>query len=386
MDLFMEQEALKTYCRLRPSLDALWSGYHLPRTKSHLLHIRSIANRIPALTQDNYDFMVVEKCHRKLYHMDRASLNQGNDIPTPNLRCYTDGSKMGDKCGLGIVLMKGNQAEGTALSHRLGNNCTVFQAEVLAVSESCTAIRTALESDPTLPREVNILTDSQATFKALAKPTCSSKTVKECMNNLNSLAADFKVTISWIKAHAGHPGNELADEKAKEGAQSDGIPIMDRETKSQLKNTINTHYQGAWASRWNNLRQCRQTKIWFQHPSKADSKVLLKQNRETFSRLVRWITGHNFLKRHNAIIDPENPDAICRFCELEKETSSHLITDCEVLCHLRQECFLAYFLDTKTPVWRGRQLIKFLNTKLISDLEDGNNTPEPQPRAAGDPT
>ena len=119
----------------------------------------------------------------------------------------------------------------------------------MAISEACKVISDYLDENPELPRVVNILTDSQATIQALAAQTLDSETVKQCCDNLNTLSETVKVTISWIKAHVQHMGNELADQLAKEGAQSDDPPAMDRYTKSCLKNLVSAHYYGIWSSR-----------------------------------------------------------------------------------------------------------------------------------------
>ena len=98
--------------------------------------------------------------------------------------------------------------------------------------------------------------------------------------------------------------------------------------------------------------------------------------------MVRWITGHNFLKRHNAIINQET-NAVCRFCELELETSSHLITDCEVLVFKRSEIFLSYFLDKENPDWNVKALVKLITQSEMKSLEDSSGAITPG--AAGDP-
>ena len=205
------------------------------------------------------------------------------------------------------------------------------------------------------PGKVNILTDSQATLHALNRSEIKSQTVKECILNLNTLGEHTDICISWIKAHNNYLGNELADEKAKEGAHSDDIPVMNRSAKSEIRNTIDLHYSELWNKRWTSHKECRQTKIWFPNPDQNKFKKLIKLNRETFSTMVRWVTGHNFLKRHNAIIEPEPHDPNCRYFGLEPETSSHLITQCEVLCHYRAEIFNTHFLSITNPEWRGEQ-------------------------------
>ena len=89
-------------------------------------------------------------------------------------------------------------------------------------------------------------------------------------------------------------GNELADTLAKEGAQSMQPPVAKRLTKSYIKNIINFSFYDKWEKRWHKAKEYRQTKIWFPDLDPNKAKKLLEQPREVYSRLVRWITGHNF--------------------------------------------------------------------------------------------
>ena len=62
------------------------------------------------------------------------------------------------------------------------------------------------------------MTDSQAALQALASNQYTSKLVKETMIELNLLGKKTEtLELSWIKAHAGHPGcllytSDAADE------------------------------------------------------------------------------------------------------------------------------------------------------------------------------
>jgi ribonuclease HI len=66
--------------------------------------------------------------------------------------------------------------------------------------------------------KIVIRCDSQAAIQAINNINISSKTVLECRKLLNQLGARNSLKICWIKAHASHPGNEMADRLAKMGA------------------------------------------------------------------------------------------------------------------------------------------------------------------------
>ena len=61
---------------------------------------------------------------------------------------------------------------------------------------------------------------------------------------------------------------------------------------------------------------------------------------------------------------------MCRFCDLEQETSSHLLTDCEALCFQRNEHFNTHFLSKTEPHWKTNSLKSLLNSKYLADIEE----------------
>ena len=53
---------------------------------------------------------------------------------------------------------------------------------------------------------------------ALKSTTIRSSVVLNCVKSLDTLGELTQVSLRYVKAHVGHPGNELADDMAKEGA------------------------------------------------------------------------------------------------------------------------------------------------------------------------
>ena len=81
-----------------------------------------------------------------------------------------------------------------------------------------------------------------------------------------------------------------------------------------------------WNKMWQNNHPCRQTKHFFPTIDKRRAASLTMSCRLHFSAIVQFVTGHNFLKRHEALVfaaqaemdEGEADDALdktCSYCE-----------------------------------------------------------------------
>ena len=78
---------------------------------------------------------------------------------------------------------------------------------------------------------IKFFSDSQAALQALKSNNCDAQTIKDTHDALNALANQaIVVRLTWIKAHIGLDGNELADEYAKLGTVNDTTKIRTQTT------------------------------------------------------------------------------------------------------------------------------------------------------------
>jgi ribonuclease HI len=76
------------------------------------------------------------------------------------------------------------------------------------------------------PHTATIFTDSRATLDSLRNVSNHTYLVEEIRKRIGSLESyEWKITFSWVKAHVGIYGNELANRLTKEAAQSNGTSI-----------------------------------------------------------------------------------------------------------------------------------------------------------------
>ena len=246
---------------------------------------------------------------------------------------YTDGSKIDNKTGAGIIVYKKNEII-YRQSYSLPDKASIFQAELEAIRQTAAFFNRNKVRYPA--KYIKILVDSQAALKALSHNSVKSETVNRTINELSKLGYDIpRLTLTWIKAHVGYKGNELADTAAKQGALEPemsiklDIPLSRTEISNKLKDLFNAK----WKLRWKTSKDYKHSKKFLENPNQNRAKKILQLPRLKMKRLVEIITGHNNLSYFQFKIDPDvNP--LCRFCEEANETFHHFITDCPRLRQL----------------------------------------------------
>jgi hypothetical protein len=140
-----------------------------------------------------------------------------------------------------------------------------------------------------------VYNDSRITLQLLQNQKKHTHLIEQIRTKVSELEQDkWKVEFSWIKAHVGHRGNELADQLAKEAASSRTIDeCYTRIPKSAVLCDLNERGVNQWQNEWDRSSKGATTKSFF--PNIADRLKLRINTTPTFTAIV---TGHGNIKTY----------------------------------------------------------------------------------------
>jgi ribonuclease HI len=231
---------------------------------------------------------------------------------------YTDGSMIRDQTGFAI-----HNNSDCKLEQRLQSPSSVFSAEILA-------IKSALEYITTKPQgKYIIFSDSMSSLMALEsrKFSCQSHPIvlhcKQIYYDIQRSGHD--VTLSWVPAHVGVPGNEIADEMAK-NACTNGTMSHQPPLPPDFKKLSKHQMLQKWKTKWKNCDTGRLTHSIFPEVTVKPWFHEFQEERGVITTISRIITGHcsakSHLNRFNIVDDP-----LC-VCRENYETVDHLMWEC----------------------------------------------------------
>jgi ribonuclease HI len=302
LHLRIQECALGTFLRLGEIQEVAW----IPKSKTKIGHLRWL-RQLPNTVDDDVITMVANLTIPYCIQIDTT-------LPpaTAGICVYTDGSLLEEHSGAGVYIEVDRQPQVT-MSKRLPP-CTVFQSELRAIQMACEHLCLHQHNN----KDIHIHVYSQAALQSLIKSQITSKTVHQTVELLRELAGRHTVTLQWVKAHVGIPGNEMADEAAKAGSQSIRFTQMEiSDSRTELKTFIRDARNLEWADREG--KDCRQTRLFFPtlNPKvRKDIKAYSNLTSTCLARIKRFLTGHTFMNCHEVLIqrgrdDLESNDALC---------------------------------------------------------------------------
>ena len=341
--------------RIKPLLRNL--GNWVPKT-AQLGHIRMLDNILPETPVPEDGGAPTRLCRRFATEI-RDGRPRRADITV-----YTDGSVAGRKAGSGAVIYVGGH-EFLTLSERL-EPTSVLHSELNGIRIACEAIQGFMG------KSVRIMLDNQAAIRAIERNESSNPWVVAAAEACNQLAKWNYVTLAWVAGHKGHSGNEKADLAAKEGAASDRWSRhKPPETTKEAKKYAHEQILLKWKDAFHKDKRFRQTKLFLSSPDCTIWRSICKMTRDQIGRLIRFVSGHAFVLRTEAVIAGKEGivDTRCRLCGGETETAEHILRCCPALSQRRFE-ILGVHDDARVEENGADRLAEFLDCPDVVALED----------------
>ena len=370
---FLLAEAVRGSYRI--TVSGLWHANPIGsfgKTKSHVDVCNEARRFLPLLQMPAYRIKKTKVFERnfRCQIMDKKNAIRFESVLNQHtVRVYTNGSKLDGRVGAGFYAEYPNSSPEQAFFH-LGIYSSVFQAEVLAISE----VAKNLCLEKTLNQSIVVLVDSQAAIKVLTKCTVTSITVLNCITNLNQLDIQNHVSIAWIPGHAGIHGNELADYEAKSGSKSKmhGPELFITVPYASCVSAIKDWSTDRWRSMWNKRKDCLRMKESVSWTFSRRTIRLLNLKRSQLNRVVQGLTGHCNLQRHKKTTGRAE-SSLGPNCSLEDETPNHHVGNCKFYQDIR----VKYFRITKTTAHNEVTKFNFTNfNKLATYLKEAGRLSE----------
>jgi ribonuclease HI len=191
-----------------------------------------------------------------LHPADTVRITEHNE--ESDIQIFTDGSKCEHGVGAGIALFIQSKLV-HQMRFTLYNNGSNNQAEQLAIVKALETVK-ELQIAENITREVTVHRDSRITLQSLKNSNNHKYLIDEIRKQTISLEKhNWKITFTWIQAHVGHYGNELADKLAKDAAEKGEISY-NRIPKCEIAQKLRERSMEKWQTQWDRTIKARTTK------------------------------------------------------------------------------------------------------------------------------
>ena len=238
---------------------------------------------------------------------------------------YTDGSAQAGTTdgGAALVVTAGDPADPRVIDKILlkGAPLTSSYEEELRAMEAATVWLAGQDDHAS----TLICSDSQSLLRAIEGGSLDTASIRKTL-----AAVPCDITLMWVPAHVGIPGNEMADEAAKTAAaqvEGPGSAVSLSSAVACIKRL----------TRDPPTAHPRLTETY--KDISHDLESSLRLSRKQAVMLARLRSGHwEALRGYQNMIDP-NCDATCRRCGEEKEDVEHVFLTCPATLRRRHLTF-----------------------------------------------
>ncbi|XP_055598555.1 uncharacterized protein LOC129748100 [Uranotaenia lowii] len=266
-------------------------------------------------------------------------------------RVYTDASKMGERCGIGIYL----ESTKRKIALTLNTETCIMTAELIAIYTATQEIKQSQMSKSV------IITDSLSSC-TLLQNNLNLTNRSKIIDDILKACKELNIQIQWIPSHIDILGNDIADELAKMGAESNDI--------DKLFNTILLRDSYLYFKK---IKQAR-TNSWYKKYEEENAKGLKFYNiqsefcekpwyhklgltNSTTRTINRLMAGHDYSKywlHKMKLVD----DPFCEICD-QLETAEHIILHCNRYNDIRSKFSFVHKFQSIVDLLKTKNTLHF---------------------------
>jgi len=224
---------------------------------------------------------------------------------------YTDGSKSEGIVGAAAV------SELKRSSSSLPSVASIFTAELVGLRLALNIVE-ELEICDSL-----ICSDSLSSLESLSNCNTRNELVRRLRIKLHEMTnKGFRVTLCWVPSHCGIPGNELADQAAKNAATRppEFVPVPYTDWYPAIENKT---WQ-IWAVLWSD--EIRHLKEVIKEPRKLKVRKVMNRRDEVIINRLRL--GHCKATHSYLVEEGVKPPPMCTLCGNNVLTVKHFLIEC----------------------------------------------------------
>ena len=195
--------------------------------------------------------------------------------PNTMTHVYTDGSALNtvEQAGYGITIQY-QDATRRNISEACGQHCSNYDAELKTIRSALQTISEDCDnSNPPCVNNIVIFTDSQSAIQTIAHMQHHKQPiVTDVLTSASKLRNqnDVEISIQWIPGHCDIPGNDRADELARQGtSKTQHDELVSYAISKQI---VQTKSRKIWHDRWARGNIGR---IYYQHHQPTTENIRL---------------------------------------------------------------------------------------------------------------
>ena len=270
---------------------------------------------------------------------------------------YTDGSADAGTTdgGAGVIVTQGDPAALEILETMMVRGAprtSSYEEEVSAMDSALVWIKDHCDET----EKVTICTDSLSLCQALS---ALNEDVDQTMQRISQCKAD--ISIQWVSAHCGIPGNEAADQAAKDATKLDNVcrPVSFASECARIRQAIRDPPP-------TDPGDIRILEIYSAF-SKARDEAEVKTRKDQVHLARLRARNHPAMRNYQHKLD-NSIDPTCPRCEMADESIEHWLHECDAMELKKMQTFGRTVLENNILTLEPGKSLELARASILKDL------------------